>query len=60
MKTESYISITIFIGFIIIGGIFLILDSRKYIKRKRIKPEVLARKERGRTFVEHELPENDD
>jgi len=60
MKLESYVSLGFLFVFVAIGAIRLIIDSRKLIKRKRVSKEALARKNRGRSFVECELPENDD
>jgi len=60
MKLESYVSLGFLFAFVAIGAIRLIIDSRKLIKRKRVSKEALARKNRGRSFVECELPENND
>ncbi len=60
MKLESYVSLGFLFGLLVIGAIRLIIDSRKLIKRKRVSKEALARKNRGRSFVECELPENND
>jgi len=60
MKLESYVSLGFLFGLLVIGAIRLIIDSRKLIKRKRVSKEALDRKNRGRNYVECELPENDD
>ena len=55
MKLESYVSLGLFCGMVVIVAIRLIIDSRKLIKRKRVSKEALDRKNRGRSYTENEF-----